>query len=286
MRVIPSCEACLYERQEARVREFIDQQNAKAYLQEIRNILKNRKEDDSAPYMIYLFNLAYEKFFGENDSYAEVKKQYNTLVLSMEDEIEKKIIESDEPLKTAFIYAQIGNYIDFGAMNHVEQDVFIKMLEQKSQAGVDEETYQLFLDKCKCAKRFLLLCDNCGEIVLDKLFVRQLKKTFPNLQIHVMVRGAEALNDATMEDAIFCKMNEEATVISNGNGVAGTVRALLSDEARTVFDDADVVLSKGQGNYESMADCQRDAFYSFLCKCDLFTTRFQVPKLTGMFVYQ
>ena len=60
---------------------------------------------------------------------------------------------------------------------------------------------------------------------------------------------------------------------------------MLSDEAKRAFDGADVVLAKGQGNYESLIGIDKPIYYTFLCKCDLFTERFNVPKLTGMFVY-
>ena len=87
-----------------------------------------------------------------------------------------------------------------------------------------------------------------------------------------------------MEDAVFCGMDREAIVVSNGLPIAGTVPQLLSPEAKMIFDSANVILSKGQGNYESLADCGRNIYYSFLCKCELFTARFHVPPLTGMFV--
>ena len=113
---------------------------------------------------------------------------------------------------------------------------------------------------------------------------RLLKKEYPQLDPEVMVRGAEVLNDATLEDAVYTGVNRIARVIPNGNGVAGTVYHMLSDEARAALDTADVILAKGQGNYESMCRQGRHVFYSFLCKCDLFVSRFEVPRLTGIFV--
>lgn len=133
-------------------------------------------------------------------------------------------------------------------------------------------------------KSFLLLADNCGEIVLDKLFLEQLLIRFPHLTPRVMVRGGEVLNDATEEDARYTGIDQVAQVISNGNTVAGTVCDLLSEEAKIALDTADIVLSKGQGNYETLNGQGRHIFYAFLCKCDYFTGRFSVPKLTGILV--
>ena len=98
------------------------------------------------------------------------------------------------------------------------------------------------------------------------------------------MRGDEVLNDATQEDAEYVGIGKVARVISNGLPIAGTVYALLPDEAKDALDGADVILAKGQGNYESLCKQGIHIFYSFLCKCELFTSRFGVPKLTGIIV--
>ena len=130
----------------------------------------------------------------------------------------------------------------------------------------------------------VLIADNCGEIVLDKLLIELLRKRFPQMDISVMVRGDEVLNDATAEDAVYTGIDQGARIISNGNTVAGTVYSMMTDEAKEAIDTADVVLAKGQGNYETLNGQGRHIFYAFLCKCELFTNRFTVPRLTGIFV--
>ncbi len=284
MRIIPSCEKCLFDRQVSIAQTISDVEARERYLAEIRELLKNRKEEDCAPYMVYCFKEVQKKYMKTMDIFPDIKHQYNSLLLSMENEIEAKIEASAEPLETAIIYARIGNYIDFGAMNHVEQSELLRLLEEESQVRLDTTFYKAFCEECGGAKRFLLLSDNCGEIVLDKLFVRQLKKRFPQLEVSIMVRGEPVLNDATMEDAVFCGLDREARLISNGNGVAGTVVELLSPQAREALEGADVILSKGQGNYESLSGYEGVVYYSFLCKCEAFIKRFGVPRLTGMFV--
>ena len=94
----------------------------------------------------------------------------------------------------------------------------------------------------------------------------------------------EVLNDATAEDAAYVGLDRIAQVIPNGNTVSGTVYNMLSEEARTVLDTADVILAKGQGNFETLNGQGRHIFYAFLCKCDMFTDRFEVPRLTGILV--
>ena len=277
MRVIESCAECLFDKQ----RRLSDDPE---YLREIRDIIDHRTEDDTAPYLVYLFGQVYERRFGPRKPYAAIKKKYNDLVLSLEDEIRRRITASDAPVQTALAYARVGNYIDFGAMNVVDDDAFLALLCQAKVEERDRAAVDSFLRQCETAKSFLLITDNCGEIVLDKLLIERLQRRFPRLEVSVMVRGAEVLNDATAEDAAYTGLDRIARVISNGNSVAGTVYTMMTDEAKSALDTAEVILAKGQGNYETLNGQGRHIFYAFLCKCELFTNRFDVPKLTGIFV--
>ncbi len=277
MRVTESCAECLYDKQ----KHLSKDEN---FLKEIRDIIDHRGEDDTSPYLVYRFQAVHEKYFGKCAPYQDIKKKYNDLVLSMEDSVRKKIEGSGKPLTKALMYARVGNYVDFGAMNHVDEETFLSLLDRAQISDKDEKVIASMIDQCADADEFLLIADNCGEIVLDKLFLEQLQKRFPKLRLSVLVRGAEVLNDATQEDAEYVGITKFARVISNGLPIAGTVYEMLSDEARKAVDRADVILAKGQGNYESLCGQGRHIFYSFLCKCDLFTSRFEVPKFTGIFV--
>lgn len=277
MRIIESCAECLYDKQKHLTED-------ERYLKEIKDIIDNRGEDDTSPYLVYRFNKVYQKYFGRQTYYKEIKKKYNDLVLSMEDSVRNRIEASEDPLAKALLYARVGNYIDFGAMNHVDEETFLSLLDRVEWNDKDLDVIQSFVDQCKRARNFLLIADNCGEIVLDKLFLEQLHKRFPELVIDVLVRGGEVLNDATEEDAEYVGINELARIISNGLPIAGTVYDMLPDSAKEVVNQADVILAKGQGNYESLSKQGRHIFFSFLCKCELFTSRFGVPKLTGIFV--
>ena len=277
MRINESCAACLYDK-----RKHLT--NDEEYLAEVKRLIDTRRETDTAPYLVYLFDRAYEERFGKRASYRAIKKQYNDLALSIEEALRREIEASPEPLETALLYARIGNYIDFGAMNHVDEQTFLKLFEDVKASKHDAAVMQSLLSRCEHAESFLLIADNCGEIVLDKLFLEQLRRRFPKMKRNVMVRGGEVLNDATKEDAEYVGLPQIARVISSGSSAAGTIYEMLSDEAREALDGADVILAKGQGNYESLSHQGRHIFYSFLCKCELFTERFSVPPLTGMLV--
>jgi uncharacterized protein with ATP-grasp and redox domains len=133
------------------------------------------------------------------------------------------------------------------------------------------------------AKRLVLFTDNCGEIVTDKVLLRTLRRLNPNLHISVIVRGAPVVNDATVMDAAQVGMGEVAQrVIGNGCDLPGAVLTRISAEALSEVDAADVIISKGQANYEGLSGCGRNIFYIFMCKCELFIKRFGVEKFSGV----
>ena len=111
-----------------------------------------------------------------------------------------------------------------------------------------------------------------------------MKEKYPQLDITVIVRGYPVVNDATMEDAEEIGLTDIVKVIGNGSNVGGTWFPGLSNEARTLLEQADVILAKGQGNFETMNDCGLNVYYLFLCKCDLFQRRFHAKELQGMFL--
>jgi uncharacterized protein with ATP-grasp and redox domains len=277
MRISESCAKCLYDRQ-------LNKTDNVQYLAEIKELLDNRGENDTSPYMVYLFNKVHVKYFGKGADYTDIKKQYNDLVLDLEEKLRTEIENAEDPLARSLVMARIGNYIDIGAMNHVDRDEFLELFTETQMREDDKKTYSSFLKECEGASSFLLICDNCGEIVLDKLMLEQLIKRFPQIKVKALVRGGDVLNDATIKDARYTGLDKVAEIVSNGDAIAGTVYDMMPRDAKDALDGADVILAKGQGNYESMSGQGRHVFYEFLCKCDLFTNRFDVPRLTGMFI--
>ncbi len=277
MRISDSCAKCLYDRQKS----FSDNPD---YLREIKTLLDDRREEDTSPYMVYLFSQIQIRYFGTVADYSDIKRKYNDIVLEMEDSLIKEIGKKDDPLAAALMISRYGNYIDFGAMDCIDDREFFSLFSDLDMREEDKKTYSSFIDACRDGKKLVFISDNCGEIVLDKLLLMELKKRFPNLGLKVLVRGGEVLNDATEEDARYVGIDSISEIVSNGNAIAGTVLNMLPDKAISIIENADVILAKGQGNYESLSGHGIHAFYLFLCKCDLFTTRFNVPKLTGMFI--
>lgn len=285
MRLNPYCMCCQLNKQEQRIRKFTDKEKKVAYMQEIMMRYAQATEDDCAPSLSVEFKKIYQKYWNvPAEDYTEIKKEFNQLMMSLEDDLSRMIHQSPDPLESALIYARIGNYIDFAAMSHVDKDVVLSMIREEKKEPLDPEEYRQFCSELEKASSLVYLTDNCGEIVLDKIAVEILRKRYPDLKITVIVRGKPVINDATLEDARMCGLTEIADVIGNGSGVGGTWLPDISEEARSLLEQADVIISKGQGNFETLHECGLNIYYLFLCKCDLFVRLFDADLFQGMFV--
>ena len=276
---------CAVNKQEEKIRKFPDMDKKTEYMKKVMSILSSAEEQDCSPSLSVEIKKLYSEFWNcPAEDYTEIKKEFNQLMLNVEASVEEKIRTSADPLETALLYARIGNYIDFAALENVSQETMLKLLENENQEPLSQTEYANFQTDLSTAKTLVYLTDNCGEIVLDKLAVKILKEKYPQLNITVIVRGYPVVNDATMEDAEEIGLTDIVKVTGNGSNVGGTWFPGLSNEARTLLEQADVILAKGQGNFETMNDCGLNVYYLFLCKCDLFQRRFHAKALQGMFL--
>ena len=285
MKLNPYCMCCAVNKQEEKIRKFPDMDKKTEYMKKVMSILSSAEEQDCSPSLSVEIKKLYSEFWNcPAEDYTEIKKKFNQLMLNVEASVEEKIRTSADPLETALLYARIGNYIDFAALENVSQETMLKLLENENQEPLSQTEYANFQKDLSTAKTLVYLTDNCGEIVLDKLAVKILKEKYPQLNITVIVRGYPVVNDATMEDAEEIGLTDIVKVTGNGSNVGGTWFPGLSNEARTLLEQADVILAKGQGNFETMNDCGLNVYYLFLCKCDLFQRRFHAKALQGMFL--
>lgn len=285
MKLNPFCMCCALNKQEQKIRHYPDMEKKTEYMKKVMALMSNTEEKDCAPSLSVDIQKLYSSFWNcPMEDFTEIKKEFNQLMLNMEVSIEDKIRKSNDPLEKALLYARIGNYIDFAALSNVDQSTVITLLDEKSSEDLDEKEYKNFLHDLSSAKKLVYLTDNCGEVVLDKMAVKILKEQYPNLDITVIVRGYPVVNDATMEDAEEIGLTDLVNVIGNGSNVGGTWIPGISSESRELLYDADLIIAKGQGNFETLNDCGLNIYYLFLCKCDLFQRRFHAENLQGMFL--
>jgi uncharacterized protein with ATP-grasp and redox domains len=199
------------------------------------------------------------------------------------EQIRQRVTCSKDPVYAGLQMAILGNYIDFSALQgEVSFDTLDTLLDTAEDMVLDQGVYRSLCHKLQTGQRLLYLTDNAGEIGFDRMFAEAIEKAYPQLQITFCVRGGPALNDATREDAEAVGI--PFPIIDNGNTVPGTELSLLSQEAKAALDQADVIISKGQANVETLLGCGYPIFYAFLIKCPRFVERFQKPKLTPMLV--
>lgn len=234
----------------------------------------------SAPRMMAGLLKILKEETGIKDPYEKIKKDYDLLLLGMEEKIRGNILRSEDPFTATLQYAIIGNYIDFGAFSEIDEAKLIELLDSYAEIDLDLKETEYLREELGRAGRILYITDNAGEIVLDKICIGILKELYPQLEVTVLVRGIPVLNDATLEDAELIGLDQIAGVISNGTDIPGTEYDQISEEARACMDSSDLCIAKGQGNFESLRECGKNIYYLFLCKCDLFVERFQVERLT------
>ena len=285
MKLNSKCMACQIRKQEAKIRHFNDEDRKKQYMEAIRQRFEHPKDDDCVPSISTELKKFYCSFWGvPMEDFTRINKEYDQLMLDLEAELRSTIRYSEDPLKAALIYARTGNYIDFAALPEVSKETALSLIKSENKDDLDEQEYRQFCQDMKKAENVVYITDNCGEIVLGKSAIQILKKIFPNIRITALVRGLPAGNDATMEDAEFCGLTDVVPVLGNGNDVGGTWLHGISTHARELLYNADVIIAKGQGNYETLHGCGLNIYYLFLCKCDWFQQLFHAKLLQGMFI--
>ncbi|MDO4555438.1 MAG: ARMT1-like domain-containing protein [Lachnospiraceae bacterium] len=286
MEISSACMLCLMGKQKDVISNCSDEKKKQDYLKKAFFRFSQAGPDDCAPVLHADLNKIAKETFENVKSYQEEKDHYNQLMLAILPEIEKKIRNSKDPLEAAIKYARAGNYIDFGAVAEVKEDQLFIILEQATEEELSPDTYTALKEELSKASQFVYVTDNCGEVVMDMALIKLLKELYPKLMIQVLVRGCEAINDATIEDAKFIGLTKVSKVIGNGSDVPGTALQRISTEALQILEKADLIFAKGQGNFESLYGAQKGytVYYLFLCKCDYFTEKFGLKKFSGVFM--
>lgn len=284
LRFSTECVKCIINRYLNNVPKDFSPAQKLAYVQLVCKQVAEAPSHAGAPVVTQSIKNALQKEFGITEDFSKEKHYFNQMMLGKETEIYKEIADTDDRLKTAIQYAMTGNYIDFGSTHTVDEKYLEKALQQSKERIVDEGVLDALKKDLSVARRIVLLTDNCGEIVLDKLLLKVIKELYPEAELNIMVRGGEVLNDATRKDALEVGLDKVGSVVDNGTEIAGTFLDAVSKDALQILEEADVILSKGQANFETLRGCGKNIYYIFLCKCDMFAKRFGVERFTGMMI--
>lgn len=217
----------------------------------------------------------------DKNPYREIKYFYNTELNNITAKIRTLIEQSHDKFDTALKIAITANLIDFAANHTFDEAMLLQKIATANEQQLSIDDSKALYKSLKSADTLLYLGDNCGEIVLDKIFIEYIKVTYPNIKVYFGVRGEPIVNDVTLDDADMVRMQEVAEVISNGDSSLGTVIERTTSDFRDVFYQADVIIAKGQGNFESLSeiDCG-NIFFLFMAKCDAVSGLLHIPKLS------
>jgi len=258
------CIPCFFRQALEASRMVSDDENVhKNILQEVAKEFSSICLDESPPSVSRRVHKIVRDLTGNPDPYKEVKDKYNRMALGLYPQLRERVLRSDDPLLASIRMAIAGNIIDFGVGNSFNVEKEIEESVHKEFAVLD---YSEFCDLLEKGEEVLYLGDNAGEVVFDRLLIEVIENM--NKRVVYAARGMPIINDATLDDAKECGIHKNATeLISTGSDAPATVLEFCSPDFIDKFNSAEMIISKGQGNFEALSGENRPIFFLFKVKC-------------------
>lgn len=247
-----------------------DETKIKQLLDAVGDKIKDIPLENTPPETATFIYQKIKEILGIDDPYKKIKEQNIQQVIELYPYLKALVNKSDDPLLTAIRLAIAGNVIDYGANRHFHIENEIEEALDKDFAVLD---YEKFVANLKKARSILYLGDNAGESVFDKLLIETMGKP-----VTYVVREEPIINDVTMTDAVNSGIGEVAEIISSGAHTPATILKFCNDRFITMFNEADLIISKGQGNFEGLSDVDRPVFFLLKAKCQLIARELDVEK--------
>jgi uncharacterized protein with ATP-grasp and redox domains len=273
MKTFLDCIPCFFKQalEAARI-AGADDLTQRQILNDVARVIPEFRLETSPPEMARIIHRIVCQSTGAEDPYLKIKEQSNRFALNIYDRLIQKIESASDPLFTAVELAIAGNIIDYGVKNSLNVNKELEKILANEQNRIKHEEvqffqYNAFKTALKKSKNILYLADNAGEIVFDRVLLEVIRRQYPDIDILFAVKEKPAINDALQKDAMDCGIPTVAQVISSGSDAPGTLLPFCSDSFRKIFRDIDMVISKGQGNFETLSDVKRPIFFLLLAKC-------------------
>lgn len=212
------------------------------------------------------------------DPFAKIKRDYNEIALALYPKLREQVKKSSDPVKTAARLAIAGNIIDFGIFTSVDIE---KSVEQSLREEIAIDDYSSFMQDLSSSREVLYLLDNAGEIVFDRLLIEEIR--LKGIQVKAVVKGSAVLNDVTEEDAVQVGLDAVCEVIDNGSDAIGTILPWTSSRFQKEFARAELIISKGQGNFETLFGTAKRTYFLFQSKCDVVSRELGLPVCSMLF---
>lgn len=274
MRTHLDCIPCLFKNalQSARL-AGVSTRKQKEVLDRLGVLLPSLPAGESPPETARIVHDLIRDVTKKKDIYKTIKKKSNTYILGLYEALKKRVSRANDRLLEAVELAIAGNVIDYGVHSAalIEKQLTMLLKEEKKmirEADSKLFDYKAFVRALKKAQTILYLADNAGETVFDRLLIEHMH-AFDKKERTVLyaVKEKPAINDALIEDAYVSKIDEVAKIISSGCDAPGTVLKRCSSSFMKVYNNADMIISKGQGNFEALSDEKRAIFFLLMVKC-------------------
>ena len=214
----------------------------------------------------------------DQDPFEKIKKEFNAVALSLYPSLRARVKASPDPLWTASRLAIAGNIIDFGIFTSIDIE---KSINESLRTEIAVDEFASFREDLMATEEILYLLDNAGEIVFDRLLIEELKKA--GKRVTAVVKGSAVLNDVTPQDAVQVGLSTICEVIDNGSDAIGTILPWTSPDFRERFEKAALIISKGQGNFETLFGTEKRTYFLFQSKCDVVSRELGLSPCSMLF---
>ncbi len=270
MYIEPVCLPC-FLKQVVQAARFSGVERKKTFslLKESLSLLKESSWKRTPPEVSTELHRFVREYLGIEDPYFEPKKRSSELALSLYERLKSYVGKSSEPLYVAARLALAGNVIDltFGE----DFDIFESVEESlKEELSIDD--FSLFQKRLAQVNYIVFLADNAGETVFDRIFIEEIP-----VKVYYIVNEKPVLNEATVEDAVIAGIDKVAEVISDGTDAVGFIPEISSSQSKRLFEETELIIAKGQANYELLEGKRKPAFYMLKAKCEVVAKSLKVP---------
>ncbi len=277
MEILEGCLPCLFaQAQRAAKIASNSKETEQKVLNLAKEILSNYKDYENAPHLAQAIYKAVEGFAKEDDPFKEIKKKDIYEAKELVPVLKDFISGSENTLYAALKVGAVGNNLDSAVVRNIDIKECIKEELQRPFTVCDIDVLK---EKLKTAKTVLIVGDNSGEAVFDGVFM----DNFPNLTFYYAVRSAPIINDITLAEVPHTNIDKKAQVFASGSCAPGSVLSQCSEKFKAILKESDIVISKGQGNFESLSEV-KNIFFLLKTKCPVIASRFGVE--TGSYVFK
>ena len=278
------CLPCLFRQSLESARMVTDDKKIiKDILKKYSKMLPELIDSDAkAPMISEEMQKYIKEISGVDDPYAEIKEKNLKSAFKLLPLVKEEIKKAEDPLLAALLMSAMGNSIDAGVSLNVNIKENIESALADSFAYSD---YQQFLKELQQAEELLFIADNTGEAVFDKLLIKKIKEDY-NLKITYAVRETAILNDITAEGAKELGIDDYAEIIKSGSRAPAMLMESASNQFLKHYQNADLVISKGQGNLEGLYGIESEIYFLLKAKCEVIAELLKFKKGDFVFIYR